>query len=144
MASKRHLIDGDVLRVAKAGALVGTRRSVNLVEGANVTLTVADNAGADRVDVTVAASGGGGVASFNSRTGAVTLSEADVEGALSDVSFGAAEIHLDDAAGQVRIDGVKVLGQQGAAIANAVDAADALSKFNILLARLRAHGLIAT
>ena len=48
-------------RVSKNGTLIGTRQEINLIEGANVTLTVADNA-ANRVDITVAstASGGGG------------------------------------------------------------------------------------
>lgn len=48
------------LRISAAGVLVGTRREVNLIQGSGVTLTVADNAGANRVDVTVSAAGGGG------------------------------------------------------------------------------------
>jgi len=48
--------------IAKNGSLVGTRRRVNLIEGANVTLTVADDSGSEEVDVTIASSatGGGG------------------------------------------------------------------------------------
>ena len=46
--------------VEKAGVLVGTRRNINFIEGSNVTLTVADDAGNEEVDVTIAASGGGG------------------------------------------------------------------------------------
>lgn len=42
------------------GVSVGTRKSVNLIEGANTTLTVADNAGANRVDVTVTTAAGAG------------------------------------------------------------------------------------
>jgi len=45
------------VQVQKAGTLVGTRRAINLIEGSNTTLTVADNSGANRVDVTVTASG---------------------------------------------------------------------------------------
>lgn len=45
--------------VQKGGILVGSRPRLNFIEGANVTLTVADNAASDRVDVTVAATGGG-------------------------------------------------------------------------------------
>ena len=41
------------------GAAVGTRRALNLIQGANVTLTIADDAGNNRVNVTVAASSGG-------------------------------------------------------------------------------------
>lgn len=43
------------VEVAKAGTLVGTRKRVNLVEGSNVTLTVADDGANDRVNVTVTA-----------------------------------------------------------------------------------------
>ena len=45
-------------RSRSAGAAVGTRRALNLIQGANVTLTIADDAGNDRVNVTVAAAGG--------------------------------------------------------------------------------------
>ncbi len=44
--------------VKKAGSLVGTRRGLNLIQGSNVTLTVADNAASEAVDVTIAATGG--------------------------------------------------------------------------------------
>jgi hypothetical protein len=46
--------------VSKAGAAVGTRRKINFIEGSNVTLTIADDAGNEEVDVTIAATGGGG------------------------------------------------------------------------------------
>lgn len=42
------------VRVKKAGTDVGTRNALNLIEGTGIGLTVADNAGADRVDITVA------------------------------------------------------------------------------------------
>jgi hypothetical protein len=42
------------------------------------------------------------------------------------------------------VDDVKVVGSQGAAIADATDAASAITQLNLVLARLRAHGLIAT
>jgi len=45
--------------VAKAGTTVGTRDKINFIEGSGVTLTMADNAASDRVDVTIAATGGG-------------------------------------------------------------------------------------
>lgn len=41
------------------GTLVGTRPTLNFIDGSNVTLTVADNAGSNRVDITIAATGGG-------------------------------------------------------------------------------------
>lgn len=40
--------------------------------------------------------------------------------------------------------GVKVMGAQGAAVADATDAASVIARLNDLLARARAHGLIAT
>ncbi len=43
----------------------------------------------------------------------------------------------------VSINGQPVLGARGAAVANATDAASAITQLNSLLARCRAHGLIA-
>jgi uncharacterized membrane protein len=46
--------------VRRAGTLIGRRPAINFIEGTNVTLTVADNPATNAVDVTVAATGGGG------------------------------------------------------------------------------------
>lgn len=46
--------------IKKAGTLIGSRRTINLIEGSNVTLTISDNSGTDAVDVTIAAAGGSG------------------------------------------------------------------------------------
>lgn len=54
-----HSITGGDLEVAKAGTLIGTRGRINIVDGSNVTTSVTDNAGSDRVDITIAASGTG-------------------------------------------------------------------------------------
>ena len=43
--------------VEKGGSEVGTRPRINFIEGANVTLTIADDSGNDEVDVTVATNG---------------------------------------------------------------------------------------
>jgi hypothetical protein len=43
-----------------------------------------------------------------------------------------------------RVDGIKVVGNQGAAVADATDAASVIARLNDLLSRLRTHGLIAT
>lgn len=48
------------LRVSSGGTLQGTRREINFIQGSNVTLTVADDSGNNRVNVTVAASGSAG------------------------------------------------------------------------------------
>lgn len=45
------------IEVAKLGSVIGTRKQLNLLEGSNVGLTMADNSGSDRVDVTISASG---------------------------------------------------------------------------------------
>lgn len=45
--------------VKKAGTLTGTRRGVNFIEGANVTISVSDDAANEQVNVTISASGGG-------------------------------------------------------------------------------------
>ena len=46
--------------VSKAGTLVGTRRGLNLIQGTNITLTMADDSVNERVNVTIDAAGGGG------------------------------------------------------------------------------------
>lgn len=48
------------LRASKNGVNVGSRSKVNFVEGANVTLTITDDTVNDEIDVTIAATGGGG------------------------------------------------------------------------------------
>lgn len=46
--------------VKDAGVAVGTRSRLNFIEGANVTLTISDDAPNEEIDITIAASGGGG------------------------------------------------------------------------------------
>ena len=46
-------------------------------------------------------------------------------------------------AGVLKIDDIQVVGSQGAAVADATDAASVITQLNTLLARVRAHGLIA-
>ncbi|MGE5433023.1 MAG: hypothetical protein ACM3QX_18240 [Syntrophomonadaceae bacterium] len=48
------------VEVAKAGSLTGqARKQINFVEGSGISITAADNAGSDRTDVTIAATGSG-------------------------------------------------------------------------------------
>ena len=69
--------------VRNAGTTVGTRRGINFIAGSNVTLTIADDAANEDVDVTIGLNlSAAGVSSFNSRSGVVTLTSADVTGAL--------------------------------------------------------------
>lgn len=59
-----------------SGAVVGTRKQLNFIEGTNVTLTIADDVGNDQVDITIAASGGGGVSDGDKGDISVTASGA--------------------------------------------------------------------
>jgi hypothetical protein len=54
---------------------------------------------------------------------------------------GAGTLNLDN---DLYKDGIKVVGAQGAAVADATDAASAITQLNAWLARARAHGLVAT
>lgn len=47
------------VQVAQSGTVVGVRPEVNLVPGSNISLTVTDNPGSNRVDVTVTSTAGG-------------------------------------------------------------------------------------
>ena len=67
-----------------AGNLIAERRRLLLVEGSNVTLTVADDAPNDQVTVTVASSSGGVVAEVISETGDPELL---VVGAIPDGTY---------------------------------------------------------
>lgn len=44
---------------------------------------------------------------------------------------------------EYQVDGTKVIGARGAAVANATGVGDVVAQLNTLLARIRAHGLIA-
>src|ERR1035437_4015941 len=66
--------------IQKAGSAIGTRRALNLIEGSNVTLTVADDSGNDRVNVTVAAAGGATTHNLLSATHPDTLAAAPILG----------------------------------------------------------------
>jgi len=59
---------------------------------------------------------------------------------MIDISYGS----IDLEAGTLKINGTQVVSTQGAAVANATDAATTMARLNDLLARLRTHGLIAT
>jgi len=48
------------VRVLSSGSLVGTRPAMNFIQGSNVTLSVLDDAANNRVNLTIASTGGGG------------------------------------------------------------------------------------
>jgi len=47
-----------------SGADIGARHRLNFIEGANVTLTIVDDIPDDEIDITIAATGGGGAANI--------------------------------------------------------------------------------
>jgi len=53
-------------------------------------------------------------------------------------------INIANSTGELRVNGTKVVTAQGAAVADATGAGDVVAQLNALLARCRAHGLIAT
>jgi len=54
-----ELADAQPVAVSKnSGATVGTRATLNFIEGANITLTIADDPAGDEVDITIASAGG--------------------------------------------------------------------------------------
>lgn len=67
-------------RKNSTGGDVGTRRRINFIEGSNITLTVADDAGDDELDVTIAASGLSDAHDFLSMTHSDTLAHTLVGG----------------------------------------------------------------
>ena len=48
-----------------SGANIGSRPVLNFIEGANITLTISDDAAGNEVDITIASSGGGGTGDVN-------------------------------------------------------------------------------
>jgi hypothetical protein len=80
--------------VAKAGVTVGTRKTLNLIEGSNVTITATDNPGSDRVDVTIAAAGGGGGAAIENEAFGAAWNGDATNGAAKDNIY--AWAHLFD------------------------------------------------
>lgn len=46
------------VEISRAGTLIGTRKTVNFIQGSGVTLTATDDAGNDRVNVTIASTTG--------------------------------------------------------------------------------------
>jgi hypothetical protein len=99
--------------IRKAGTLIGKRKSLNFIEGSNVTLTVADDSANDRVNITIASSGGGGgvtsvtgtspIASSGGATPDISIADAVADGTTK----GAASFNSSDfnsASGVIAID----------------------------------------
>lgn len=113
--------------IQKAGAAIATRRAVNLIEGGNVTLTVADDASNDRVNVTVAAAGGPTNHNLLSATHPDTVAAAPVLGDLIAATSAPAWVRL---AGQTTTTR-KFLRQTGNGSISALPAWDTLAAGDI-------------
>lgn len=93
--------------------------------GAYLNLYGISHANAGRLDI---ASGGSAALTLTSASGQIECAD-----------------DIDLASGQVlRVNGTQVVAAQGAAVADATGAGDVVAQLNALLARVRAHGLIAT
>jgi len=69
------------------GTLIGTRKSVNLIPGTNVTMTIADDVANDRVNVTVNASGGGGGALYPAIPVGSAVKSGNIEAVISSIDY---------------------------------------------------------
>ncbi len=75
---------GSSVIVSDAGAPVGTRGEINLIEGTNISLSIADNTGEGRVDVTINSSAAASALDFAALTNAATVGDDFI--AFGDVS----------------------------------------------------------
>lgn len=81
------------VRKNSGAANVGARRRLNLIEGANVTLTVADDPANEEVDVTVAAAaGGGGISLLDKNLATVNVVNTTVETSIYSFTIAAGEL----------------------------------------------------
>ena len=85
------------LGIEKDGTAVGNATTLNLIEGANVTITAVD-AGSGQINVTIAASGGSGSVAWGGITGTLA-NQTDLQNALnalaSDISDNATNIGIN-------------------------------------------------
>lgn len=108
-----------------------------------------DNFAAPTTALTVASVNGAGAAETYARSDhshAVTVSSNPGAAAaiLASNADGGLELQQLGVSSHYEVDGLQVVGSQGAAVADATDAASVILRLNDLLARLRTHGLIAT
>lgn len=86
------------VEIAKNGVLIGTRKRLNLVEGANATLTIMDDGGGDKIDITIDSTGG---------TDANAVHKTGVETVTGEKTF-QADIIIDSA--NLNLTGAGVIG----------------------------------
>lgn len=112
------------LQVKKAGTLIGSRRALNLIEGTGVTLTMADDAVGEKVDVTINSSGGGGTAATTTFTPTGGVSATNVQAAIAEVDTEKANLASPTFTGTVTVP-TAAAGTSATTKAQ-MDAADAL------------------
>jgi hypothetical protein len=72
--------------IEKNGTLVGTEANLNLIEGAGITVTSADNPGSSRVDVTLAATAVSGFPGFGTDPAQIDVGDAQAAGTSTTTS----------------------------------------------------------
>lgn len=78
----QYIVAPATVAVEVDGTTVGARHTLNLITGDGATIDAVNNAGSNRIDVTIGADGGGGaVDSVNGHTGVVVLTASDVSAA---------------------------------------------------------------
>ncbi|MFA5186669.1 MAG: hypothetical protein WC551_09355, partial [Patescibacteria group bacterium] len=117
-----------------------TDRMILRSDGENISIK--STAGANSVGLNYSGDGNG--INLRDSGGAGEMIIVALGGTLTGKWLSSGIIQLLDTNSAVQIYGTKVLGKQGAAVADATDAASVIARLNDLLARCRAHGLIAT
>lgn len=120
-----ELTDAQKIAIRKnTGANVGTRARLNFIEGANTTLTVADDSGSGEVDITIASTAGG-ASPLTTKGDIYTFSTVDdrlpvgTNGQILTASSGASTGLLWAAAGAAPVD--SVFGRTGVVIGSIND-----------------------
>jgi hypothetical protein len=78
----KAIADAPMKAQKDGGAVVGGRQALNFVSGANMTITVADDAGNNQVDVTLAASGGSLPTAWETSGASQTYTTSSTQGAF--------------------------------------------------------------
>lgn len=144
------------------GAKIGIGATANdgmLIGGTTAkAISVTSNALGAHYQLIGDTSGGGGPSELRFGSGALITwrSTTRADAGANDLSLtrnaanilqvgdGAANANGKVRAAEYQVAAIKVIGAQGAAVADATDNPSAITQLNALLARLRAHGLIAT
>ena len=92
-------IQGEVTVRKNSGADVGTQPRINLIEGANVTLTVTDDGANNEIDVTIAASSSGGGLPDTGSNGIVVRDSATPTTVARTITAGSTKVTVSNGSG---------------------------------------------